>query len=191
MIIIAPYDPTWPSRFAAEAERIRHAFGDLALRVEHVGSTSVPGLAAKPVVDIQVSVRSLEPGDFYHTRLADLGYTHFPLGAFDLVYPFFKRPAAWPSTHHVHFCVAGSEQEREHLAFRDYLRRNPAAAAEYVALKRKLASAHDGLTMESQERYSLAKTEFVRAVLGRAAAEADAVRTTERRRHRCGLAPIP
>ena len=172
MINIAPYDPAWPSRFAAEAERIRHAFGDLALRIEHVGSTSVPGLAAKPIVDIQVSVRSLEPRDFYHTRLADLGYTHFPLGAFDLVYPFFKRPAGWPSTHHAHLCVAGSRQEREHLAFRDYLRRNPAVAAEYVALKRKLASAHDGLTMESQERYSLSKTEFVSKVLGRAAAEA-------------------
>lgn len=172
MIVIAPYDPAWPSRFAAEAERIRQAFGELALRVEHVGSTSVPGLAAKPVVDIQVSVPSLEPRDLYRTRLANLGYTHFPLGAFDLVYPFFKRPAGWPSTHHVHLCVAGSEQERDHLAFRDYLRRHPAMAAEYVSLKRQLASAHDGLTMESQERYSLSKTEFVRSVLGRAAAEA-------------------
>ena len=171
MIIIAPYDPAWPGRFASEAERIHQALGEFALRIEHVGSTSVPGLAAKPVVDIQVSVASLEPRDLYRTRLAELGYTHFPLGTFDLVYPFFKRPAGWPSTHHVHLCIAGSEQERDHLAFRDYLRRNPAVAEEYVSFKRKLASAHDGLTMESQERYSLAKTEFVRLVLDRAAAE--------------------
>ena len=172
MIVIAPYDPAWPERFAAEAERIYRAFGQRALRTEHVGSTAVPGLAAKPVIDIQVSVPSLEPQDFYRGRLADLGYTHFPLGEFDLVYPFFKRPAEWPSSHHVHLCVSGSEQERNHLAFRDYLRRQPVVALEYEAFKRRLAVAHDGLTMESQERYSLAKTEFIQSVLTRALAEA-------------------
>jgi GrpB-like predicted nucleotidyltransferase (UPF0157 family) len=175
MIVIAPYDPAWPGRFAAEAVRIHKVFGELALRIEHVGSTSVPGLAAKPVVDIQVSVPSLDRRDFYRTLLTELGYTHFPLGTFDLVYPFFKRPASWPSTHHVHLCVAGSEHERDHLVFRDYLRGNPSIAAEYLSLKRKLASVHDGLTLESQERYSLSKTEFVRSVLARAAAEAQLV----------------
>jgi len=171
MIVVSPYDPNWPGMFAAEAVRLRQAMGDHALRIEHVGSTSVPGLAAKPVIDIQVSVPSLEPRDLYRTWLADLGYTHFDLGAFDLVYPFFKKPAAWPSTHHVHLCVAGSEQERDHLTFRDFLRRNPIVAGEYAVLKRKLAAAHDGLTLESQERYSLAKTEFVRSVLARVFAE--------------------
>jgi GrpB-like predicted nucleotidyltransferase (UPF0157 family) len=91
MIIIAPYNPDWPVMFAAEAVRIRQALGDRALRIEHVGSTSVPGLAAKPVVDIQVSVPSLEPADRYCTWLADLGYRRFRLGAFDLVYPFFQE----------------------------------------------------------------------------------------------------
>ena len=171
MIVIAPYDPTWPVIFAAEAVCIRQVLGDLALRIEHVGSTSVPGLAAKPVVDIQVSVHSLEPRDLYRTRLADLGYSHFDLGAFDLVYPFFTKPVDWPKTHHLHLCVAGSEQERDHLSFRDFLRRNPTVAAEYAALKRELATAHDGLTLQSQERYSLSKTEFVRSVLARAFAE--------------------
>ncbi|HUL53050.1 MAG TPA: GrpB family protein [Opitutaceae bacterium] len=172
MIVIAPYDPAWPAEFSAEAVRIHDALGHLALRIEHVGSTSVPGLAAKPVIDIQISVASLEPRDLYCTRLAELGYTHFPLGEFDRVYPFFKRPAGWPGTHHVHLCVRGSEQERAHLAFRDYLRRNPAVAAEYAALKRTLAAGHDGLTLESQERYSLAKMEFVRSVLSRALPQA-------------------
>jgi GrpB-like predicted nucleotidyltransferase (UPF0157 family) len=171
MIVIAPYDPAWPVMFAAEAARIRQALNDLAVRIEHVGSTSVPALSAKPVVDIQVSVPSLEPAYRYRTSLADLGYTHIPLGEFDLVYPFFKRPVEWPSTHHVHLCVADSEQERNHLAFRDFLRHNPAVAAEYIVLKRQLAAVHDGLTLESQERYSLSKTEFVRSVLARAFAE--------------------
>ena len=174
MIIIAPYDPAWPGQFAEEAERIHQEFGDLALRIEHVGSTSVPGLAAKPVIDIQVSVPALEPRDLYYTRLVNLGYTHFPLGDFDLVYPFFKRPPDWPSTHHAHLCVVGSEQERVHLAFRDYLRRHPAVAAEYASLKRHLAPAHEGLTMESQERYSLSKTAFVHSVLALASKEGTA-----------------
>lgn len=168
---IAKYDPARPGRFAAEAASIRHAFGDFTLRIEHVGSTSVPDLAAKPVVDIQVSVPSLEPRNLYHTRLASLGYRHVSLGQFDLVYPFFRKPASGQSTHHVHLCAAGSEQERNHLAFRDYLRSHPAVAAEYVTLKRQLATMHDGVALESQERYSLSKSEFVASILARALAE--------------------
>jgi GrpB-like predicted nucleotidyltransferase (UPF0157 family) len=165
MIVIAPYDPTWPAQFTAEAERIRVSFGIQAQRIEHVGSTSVPGLAAKPVIDIQVSVPSLGPRAYLAKRLEGLGYTHFALGDFDLVYPFFKRPAGWPSTHHVHLCVSGSEPERVHIAFRDYLRTHPTVATEYLDLKFKLAAAHDGQSMESQDRYSLAKTEFIGSVL--------------------------
>jgi GrpB-like predicted nucleotidyltransferase (UPF0157 family) len=131
----------------------------------------VPNLAAKPVIDIQVSVASLEPRAPLHERMRALGYTHFDLGAFDLVYPFFKKPSKWPSTHHVHLCAAGSDQERMHLAFRDYLRAHPDLAAEYSALKHRLAAAFDGTTLASQEGYSLAKTEFVSSVLERAFSE--------------------
>jgi len=168
MIEIVPYDPYWPALFETEAARIREAAGALVLRIEHVGSTSVPGLAAKPVIDIQVSVASLENPAAYSELLAQLGYSHVPLGPIDLVYPFYQRPAAWPATHHVHLCVLGSEQERRHLAFRDYLRSHSEVASEYAALKRRLAAAHDGLSLESRERYSLSKTEFVTSVLGRA-----------------------
>ena len=187
MIIIAPYDPEWPMLFASEAVRIRQALGNLALRIEHVGSTSVPRFAAKPVVDIQISVPLLAPADLYRAWLADLGYTHFSLGAYDLMYPFFKKPADWPSTHRVHLCVAGSEQERDHLAIRDYLRRRPEIAAEYANLKRQLAAVHDGVTLESQERYSLARTEFVRTALARAFAEGRNTRVPHDATLRCGL----
>ena len=170
MIVIASYDSAWPALFAAEAARIRASFGAHAKRIEHVGSTAVPGLAAKPVIDIQISVDSLASREFFEGLLKQLDYAHFPLGEFDLVYPFFKRPFSWPSTHHVHLCVSGSEQEWNHIAFRDYLRCNPAAAAAYVELKRGLAVVHHGLTMESQEQYSLAKTEFIRSTLSEAVA---------------------
>ena len=165
MIVIVPYDPAWPALFASEAAGIRESFGSHAERIEHVGSTAVPGLAAKPVIDIQVSVRSLASRVLFHGLLEQLGYTHFPLGDFDLVYPFFKRPASWPSTHHVHLCVSGSVQERDHIAFRDHLRSSPASASAYAALKRTLAAVHHGNTMESQEHYSLAKSEFIGSLL--------------------------
>jgi GrpB-like predicted nucleotidyltransferase (UPF0157 family) len=100
-----------------------------------------------------------------------IGYSHIPLGEFDLVYPLFQKPPEWPSTHHVHLCSCGSEQERDHLAFRDYLRSHPLVAAEYLELKRRLAVLHHGATLESRERYSLAKTEFVTSVLERALLE--------------------
>jgi len=173
MIHIAPYDPAWPAMFEAEAAKLRQLLGDRAIRVEHVGSTSVPGLAAKPVIDIQVSVATLEPRGLYVGPLASLGYRHLALGEFDLVYPFFQKPTEWPCSHHVHLCVRGSRQERDHLAFRDYLRRHAAVAAEYLALKRDLALRHHGATHESRERYSLAKSEFIASVLERALAEGD------------------
>lgn len=168
MIGIAAYDDAWPALFDAEAARVREVMGGLALRIEHVGSTSVPGLAGKSVIDIQVSVATLENLGVYSEPLGRLGYGHIPLGPFDADYPFFQKPAEWPSTHHVHLCVSGAEQECRHLAFRDYLRSHPAVAVEYVALKRSLAAAHDGATLESRERYSLSKTHFINSVLERA-----------------------
>lgn len=170
-IEIVSYDCAWPTAFEAEAATLREGMRGLAKRIEHVGSTSVPGLEAKPVIDIQVSVATLANLDASSVLLARLGYTHVALGAFDSVYPFFRKPAEACATHHLHLCVFGGEQERRHVAFRDYLRRNPAVALEYVKLKRSLADAHDGATLESRERYSLAKTPFISAVLERSRIE--------------------
>ena len=169
MIAINEYSPSWPNLFEEEARRLRTAFGVTALRIEHVGSTSVPGLAAKAVIDIQVSVASLEPHGRYEETMATLGYRHVTLGDFDLVYPFFHRPSDWPSTHHVHLCESGGEQEWKHLAFRNYLRAYPDTAQEYLTLKRELARVHDAGTPQLMEAYALAKSEFVSNVLRTAA----------------------
>jgi GrpB-like predicted nucleotidyltransferase (UPF0157 family) len=168
MIKLVPYDRTWPALFAAEARQIRRALRGLALRVEHVGSTAVPGLSAKPVIDIQVSVACLNPFEPYVQLLGALGYVHVSFGEFDRVYPFFQRPAEWPCTHHVHLCESGSEQEARHLAFRDHLRNHPEVARQYLELKKSLAARHHGATNESRESYSLAKSNFVEAVLAEA-----------------------
>jgi GrpB-like predicted nucleotidyltransferase (UPF0157 family) len=168
MIELIPYEESWPSAFVMECKRIRSQFGDRAVRIDHVGSTSVPGLAAKPVIDIQVSVASLEPRGIYGADMRALGYAHVDLGGFDRVYPFFTRPKQWPSTHHVHICEAGAEQERKHLAFRDYLRQHPCVAAEYLELKKALARIHVGATHEERDAYSLSKSDFVNRVLAEA-----------------------
>src|SRR5262245_29993178 len=127
MIEVRPYDPAWVTAFESERDRLRDALGALALRIDHNGSTAVPGLAAKPVIDIQISVAALHPIAAYEPALARLGYVHMP-HADDAFAPFFHRPAAWPHTHHVHVVQAGSSEERRTLAFRDYLRTHPDAA---------------------------------------------------------------
>jgi GrpB-like predicted nucleotidyltransferase (UPF0157 family) len=166
---IVPYDPRWPAEFAAERARIAAALGPLALRIEHNGSTSVPGLAAKPVIDIQVSVARLAPLEPFEGPLTAIGYTHVahPDDAFA---PFFHRPARWPHTHHVHVVLAGGSEERKTLAFRDYLREHDEAAREYEQLKHGLAGRFSAGGSESREAYANAKTDFVVRVTERALA---------------------
>ncbi|HVJ59010.1 MAG TPA: GrpB family protein [Burkholderiaceae bacterium] len=169
MIELVDYDPAWPARFADEARALGRALGERALRIEHVGSTAVPGLVAKPVVDIQVSVASLDDPAAFDDALGAAGYTHVVHEpAFDRIYPFFAKPFAWPRTHHLHLCVAGSNEEARHLAFRDHLRKHPEVACEYVRLKQQLAALHGGHDEAARQRYSLAKTDFVAAIERRA-----------------------
>jgi GrpB-like predicted nucleotidyltransferase (UPF0157 family) len=167
---IVPYDPEWPSAFSAERGRIAAALGALTLRIDHNGSTSVPGLAAKPIIDIRVSVRQLQPIETYATPLTQLGYVHVPHPD-DSFCPFFHRPAEWPHTHHVHVVESGGAEERRALAFRDYLREHPEVAHEYEGLKRGLASQHIGADFSSRQAYADAKTVFVTRVTERALAE--------------------
>jgi GrpB-like predicted nucleotidyltransferase (UPF0157 family) len=163
---IVEYDPEWPIEFARERDRLMNALGAAALRIEHHGSTAVPGLAAKPIIDIQISVAHLQPLDVYGAPLERIGYVHF-VHADDDRCPFFHRPAQWPHTHHVHVVQAGSEEERRTLAFRDCLRAHPDAARDYEALKRDLAAAFGGADADAREAYASAKSEFVTRVTGR------------------------
>jgi GrpB-like predicted nucleotidyltransferase (UPF0157 family) len=161
------YDPRWPAAFEAEAERIRSVLGTLALRIDHNGSTSVPGLAAKPVIDIQVSVAELVPLDRYGLPLVSIGYVHVP-HADDSFCPFFHRPRAWPHSHHIHVVRAGDPEERRTLGFRDYLREHPDTAAEYAQLKRALAPQFSAVTHAARQAYADAKTEFIERVIAAA-----------------------
>ena len=154
-ITIVDYDPEWPREFDREAHAIRRALGDLAVVVEHVGSTAVPGLPAKPIVDIQVAVNTIEPREAYVRPLEHLGYLFAP-DPDSPDYHFFGKPAMRPRRFHVHVAEAGSFHEERHLAVRDYLRADPAAAERYSALKRELLTRYrrDRLAyMEGKEQF--------------------------------------
>ena len=136
---ISSYDSRWPLEFEAERDRIAQKLGPIACRIDHNGSTAVPGLDAKSVIDIQISVRQLQPIRCYAEPLATLGYVHVP-HVDDTFCPFFYRPREWPHTHHVHVVESGGQEERCTLAFRDFLRQHSNIAIEYIALKRRLAA---------------------------------------------------
>lgn len=135
-ITLVDYDPAWPARFESWRSRIAGALGPVAVRVEHIGSTSVPGLMAKPIVDIQVSVGDVADESRYVPQIEAIG---MQLRSRDHVHRFFRPFAGLPRDVHVHVCASGSEWERRHLLFRDYLRSSPEAQARYLAQKREAA----------------------------------------------------
>jgi GrpB-like predicted nucleotidyltransferase (UPF0157 family) len=151
---VAGYDPGWPRQFGRWRDRLAAALGATAVRIEHVGSTSVPGLAAKPVIDVQVSVTDISDEESYVPAIGSAG---FVLRSREDAHRFFRPPAAAPREAQVHVCLAGGRWERDHLLFRDYLRARPAARDQYGELKRGLAAVwHDDRT-----GYTEAKTGFI------------------------------
>ncbi|WP_246527031.1 GrpB family protein [Plastoroseomonas hellenica] len=164
---IADYDPRWPAMYAAEAARLRAALPPgLVLAMEHFGSTAIPGMAAKPVIDILVAVPTIEDA----RRLAvgpmeALGYAFWADNPRRDRLFFVKGlpPAAPHRTHHVHMTETSGEMWQR-LLFRDYLRAHPDEAANYAALKRQLAVRHGA----DREAYTAEKTAFVDAILERA-----------------------
>ena len=155
---IVEYDPAWPGRYEAEAAHIREALGPVAVRIEHVGSTAVPGLAAKPVIDVQLAVAELEPMEPYAGPLAALGYDH--RSDDEPQHRFFALTAhSGERLVNLHVCRAGSEWERRHLRFRDALRADPDLRARYEAEKRRVAAVHP----DDSLAYADAKTPWIRA----------------------------
>ena len=164
-IHVAPYDPSWPDLYAEEAARLSDAIGDWAVGgIHHVGSTAVPGLAAKPIIDILVGVDSL-PGSLTCIDLVEpLGYQYFPYRVDDM--HWFCKPSPQRRTHHLHLVPASSQRFVDELAFRDYLRAHDDRARAYERLKVGLARAHP----RDREAYTEGKSDFVRATLVLAAA---------------------
>lgn len=175
-ILVVDYDPAWPVTFAALRAPIQQALGGIALSVEHVGSTSVPGLAAKPIIDIDAVIASHADMSAAIDRLAALGYVHSGnLGIEGR--EAFASPAG--PAHHLYGCVQGDLALANHLAIRDCLRRNPEKALEYGELKVRLAKEFP----TDAESYVAGKTDFLLDVL-RSAGFPDAVLGTIREANR-------
>lgn len=159
-VVIADYDPAWPARFEAEKARIVGAIGAWVVAVEHIGSTAVPGLAAKPILDIMVGLPSLDCAAQCIAPLQALGYEYVP--EFEATIPerrYFRRKWAGEA-YHLHMVAVTSAFWERHLLFRDYLRTHPETARAYERLKRELAArfGHD------RAAYTDAKTAFITAV---------------------------
>ena len=161
-IVVVAYDPAWIETFEGVRATVWPALHDVALAIEHVGSTSVPGLWAKPIVDVDVIVADEVAVALAIARLAAIGYTHRDnLGltgreAFEAPRDDPPRPP-----HHLYVCPQGSIALRNHLAVRDHLRAHPASARAYGELKRSLARAHP----HDIDAYVAGKTDFVLAIL--------------------------
>jgi GrpB-like predicted nucleotidyltransferase (UPF0157 family) len=158
-VVVVPYDPAWPAAFEHVRSRVAEALGDLAVGIEHVGSTAVPGLEAKPIVDIDVVIRRAGGLDEVVRRLAQLGYTH--LGDLGIVGREAFRATKEMPRHHLYVCASGAVPLQAHLILRDALRDDPALAAQYGALKRELAERY----RDDRDAYTEGKSAFITAVL--------------------------
>lgn len=163
-IQIVPYDPAWPEAFALEAAALRRVFDPIMRSIHHVGSTSVPGLAAKPVIDILVVVEDTSALGRLDTEMERLGYrvrgecldAGGTPGRF-----YYSKPAEGPRTHHVHVCGEGHFQIPEFLFFAAYLREKPEVATEYERLKRGALGDGGATNVVYMER----KHDWVRATI--------------------------
>lgn len=163
-ITISDYSPTWLQMFAEEKMRLQKILLVSAV-VEHIGSTSVSGLAAKPIIDIMVGLADFAQADALVPSVQSLGYEY--VSKFEVEMPFrryFRKDKATVRTHQIHMVALDSEFWRRHLAFRDYLKAHPSIAAEYAALKRKLAEQE----WTDVNDYADAKTKFIQSIEARA-----------------------
>lgn len=151
---VVAYDPDWPRRFGGRRDRLVDSLGPVALRIDHIGSTSVPGLAAKPVVDVQVSVSDPEAEDRYVPAIEGLGV---PLRAREPDHRYFRPPPGRPRDVQIHVCRSGSPWESDHLRIRDYLLANAAARSAYQTLKLELAERFHN----DRLAYNESKTAFI------------------------------
>ena len=156
--VLSEPDPAWAPHFREVRERIKRALGATAVRIEHVGSTAIPGIAAKPVIDVQVSVPDIEAETTYREQLAGLGW---PMRSREPGHRYFRTVKGVEPRIQVHVCKAGSQWERDHLLFRDYLRCHPDQAQAYAKLKRAFAERYG----KDMLAYTAAKTPFIRSTI--------------------------
>lgn len=171
---VVDYSVEWPTLYERELAVLREALGNEIVRAHHFGSTSVPGLAAKPVIDILLAVQSVERLDSFDSAMEELGYQ--PRGEFGIPGRRYYPKGGDARTHHVHAFTDGDKQIEAYLAFRDYLRTHPAAVADYAAVKREGSMAHE----TDPAGYIAFKHDFVDRMVAVAVHWSEEPRITER-----------
>lgn len=163
---LVPYDPSWPLLFAEERARAEEAVGRWTECIEHVGSTAVCGLDAKPVIDLMVELKAMSNADYCVRPLINLGYSYWAEGAepHHRLFVRFVNPEMTARTHNLHLVETGGRYWEDHMLFRDCLREHPETAAEYARLKYELARRY----REDREARTAAKVGFVSGVVRRA-----------------------
>jgi GrpB-like predicted nucleotidyltransferase (UPF0157 family) len=161
---LADYDPNWPQVFEQECELVGEALGDDVVEIQHIGSTSIPGLRAKPIIDLLAAVESFAPIAEYQRRLEPLGYHHHAHPDEDERIFFWKGT---PRTHHLHIVEYATWEHQRHIIFRDYLRRHPELAQWYEQIKRELWLAFKN----NRPAYTKGKTAFIKTIMARAVEE--------------------
>jgi GrpB-like predicted nucleotidyltransferase (UPF0157 family) len=159
-IFLVPYDPAWPSRFLEEEALLRKTIASFIVDgIAHIGSTAIPGMPAKPVIDVMVGVETLDASRPAIEILTDAGYCYFPYRG-DVMH-WFCKPSPQFRTHHLHLVPFESPLWKERLKFRDYLRSHPDAFNEYAALKQELAAKY----RYDREAYTDQKGPFIQRIL--------------------------
>lgn len=163
-IVIADYDPQWPVLYEEEKNQILEAVGHKILAIEHVGSTAVPGLGAKPIIDMMAGVHHSSDAEECLPLLRDIGYTSVTPQPDDPDHYYCLGKGPHSVGYHLHLMKFGSNSWEKHLLFRDYLRTNPDVANQYHDLKKEIVAKHGS----DRATYNRAKTSFIEAVVAKA-----------------------
>lgn len=164
-VVIVDYDPQWPALYAEEKRRILTVIGDAVIAIEHIGSTAVPGLGAKPIIDIMAAVRRLPDAEQCVEPLRTIGFEYVP--EYNDVIPerrYFHKGPSGARTRHLHMVELTSDFWEKHLLFRDFLRTHPEEARRYCQLKKELATKLGS----AREAYTEAKTSFIESAMAKA-----------------------
>ena len=164
-VVIVDYDPRWPTWYEGERDRILAVVGSLIVGIEHIGSTAVPGLGGKPIIDIMPAVRCLTDAEQCIEPLEGIGYEYVP--EYNDLLPerrYFHKGPPQARSHHLHVVERASDFWERHLLFRDWLRMHPEDAQEYYLLKKELAARFG----RDREGFTDAKTSFIESIVARA-----------------------
>ncbi|MGG2071893.1 GrpB family protein [Lysinibacillus irui] len=165
-VVLSEYDLNWGEQFLYEKRRIQKVIGHALLGIEHIGSTSIKGLKAKPIIDILLGVKSIEEVPELIEALSNIDYEYVP--KLELMDRRFFRKGLWgQGTCHLHVCEYNSKEWNDKCLFRDYLRINPQAAKEYETLKEQLANHFQ----YDRQTYTKKKGPFIQKIIARAKVE--------------------